>query len=440
MSDDDPFSAFNSDRTVIKPSAGRKPAATPAGPAAPAAAPAAAPMDGTPMPDLPGGAGLNPLLQAASPLLSAAPRLRGMLQHPNPAGLRAALIEGVRKFEATARAQGLPNEQVVAARYILCTLIDECASSTPWGGSGAWSTHSLLVAFHNESWGGEKLFQLMGKLAENVPANRNLLELVQVVLALGFEGRYRVLDNGRTQLENVRERLAQMLRQARPPLDKELSPHWVGAGRGDARLRDGIPVWVVAAAAALGLTLLFVGLRLSIHDKTDATFGTLASLDVKATEAPPPPIAPKPAEAPRLATFLKPEIDQGKVEVRDFTDRSVIVIRGDGFFDPGSADVASAVRPLIGRIAEALNQVPGNVVVTGHTDNQPIRSLRYPSNWHLSQERATSVKNLLAATVKPERISSDGRADSEPLQDNKTPAGRATNRRVEITLTVPQPR
>ncbi|MDE2277222.1 MAG: type IVB secretion system protein IcmH/DotU, partial [Burkholderiales bacterium] len=217
----DPFAAFESDRTVIKPSAGRA-----ARPGAPAAAPAPGPE--TPLPELPGHASLNPLVQAAAPLLSAAPRLRATLRHPNPAALRATLVESVRRFEAAARAQGLPNEQVVAARYILCTLLDEAASSTPWGGSGAWAAQSLLVHFHNEAWGGEKVFQLLTRLAENPAQHRNLLELVWVALSLGFEGRYRVLDNGRQQLDSVRERLAQMLRQQSGAAEKTLSTQWQG--------------------------------------------------------------------------------------------------------------------------------------------------------------------------------------------------------------------
>ena len=125
----------------------------------------------------------------------------------------------------------------MAGRYVLCTFLDESASSTPWGGSGAWGQQSLLVTFHNEAFGGEKVFQLMGKLAENVAANRNLLELMYAALALGFEGRYRVLDNGRSQLESVRDRLAQMLRQVTPSVDKALSPHWEGVRAPVQRLR-----------------------------------------------------------------------------------------------------------------------------------------------------------------------------------------------------------
>ena len=54
----------------------------------------------------------------------------------------------------------------MAARYVLCTMIDEAAADTPWGGSGVWGRHSLLAMFHNETEGGEKVFQLMARLAE----------------------------------------------------------------------------------------------------------------------------------------------------------------------------------------------------------------------------------------------------------------------------------
>ena len=71
-----------------------------------------------------------------------------------------------------------------------------------------------------------------------------------------------------------------------------------------------------------------------------------------------------------------------------------------------------------------------------HTDSQPIRSARYPSNWHLSQDRARAVVQVLSRTVAPDRMQAEGRADSEPLAPNDTPAGRARNRRVDVTLYV----
>jgi len=435
----DPFAAFESDRTVIKPSAGRGARGPAAAPPTAAAAPAAAAGGAAALPELPPHASLNPLVQAAAPLLSAAPRLRAMVRHPNPGALRASLADSIQRFETTARKLGLPNEQVVAARYVLCTLLDESASSTPWGGSGAWSSQSLLVQFHNEAWGGEKVFQLLQRLAENPAQHRNLLELVYTALSLGFEGRYKVLDNGRAQLDSIRERLALKLRELSGPADRALSLQWQGLAAAPARLRDGIPLWVMAAAMAFLLLALFLVLRLTLNAQTDATFSALQAIDVPAAATPPPAPPPAVPPPPRLAVLLKQDIDAGVVQVSDLADRSVVTLRGDGVFAPGSADISPQVRATFERIGEALVKVPGPVIVAGHTDSQPIRSLRFPSNWHLSKDRAASVKALLAAQVKPERMTAEGRADTEPVADNATADGRARNRRVVITLLAAAP-
>jgi type VI secretion system protein ImpK len=432
----DPFAAFGSDRTIIKPSAGRAGAGMTA--AAPASQPAPQAPTGKDVPlslDTMMSGSLNPLVNAAMPLLAAAPRVRHTARHPNPAALRDALAEGIRKFEAQARAQGLANEQVVAGRYILCTLLDESAASTPWGGSGAWSGNSLLVQFHNESWGGEKVFQLMSKLAENVDANRNLLELLYVVLGLGFQGRYRVIENGEAQLDSVRQRLAQMLGQGRSP-ERTLSPRWQGVAARRQRLVDGVPLWLIGSVLLMLLAITYAGFRWSLANSADGLFTQLAELDAKKVQLAAPPPPPPPAPVPRLAGLLASQIKAGEVEVQDLADRSIVVIKGDGFFEPGSAVVASAFRPLLPRIGQALATLKGNVVITGHTDNQPIRTLRFPSNWHLSQERADAVRAELAQQVEPGRLRAEGRADTQPITDNATPAGRARNRRVEVTLFV----
>jgi type VI secretion system protein ImpK len=458
----DPFTAFDSERTLIKPRAGRgrqgdthgpspKHAKTPsAGPRAPSGTTSPAPLDrrtaarkpddllppdAVPFSDVAHIAGFNPLLAAATPLLRAAPRIRAMPRHPDPSALRSALIESVRQFEAAAWAAGLPNEQVVAGRYVLCTMIDEAASATPWGGSGVWSRQSLLVTFHSEARGGEKVFQLLSKLVADVPRHRNLLELMSVVLALGFEGRFGAVDDGRVHIEEMRDRLTRMLAPAIGTFEKELSPHWKGAPASHARLSDGVPVWVATVAVAFVSLLIFIGLRLDIEARSNPTFAALQALDVEPSRALAVlPTATAPAAAPRLAVLLEPAITGGLIEVRDLADRSVVTLRGDGIFDAGSAVVVARVVPLMGQIARAIAQVRGPVLVTGYTDSQPIRSLQFPSNWHLSQERARAVSEMLLQTVKDRRIESEGRAESEPIDSNASPEGRARNRRVEITL------
>lgn len=426
MSSDDPFASFDGERTFIMPSPGQR------------AARASSPADGVPavaVEDLIPGRGLNPLVAAASPLLNAVPQLRASTTHADPAGLRETLVRGIRAFETRATREGVLPSHVLAASYTLCTFIDEMIAGTPWG-SAVWGKFSLLVTIHGETWGGEKVFQLLAKLAQKPAENRDLLELMYVVLALGFEGRYRVLDNGRSQLEQLRERLLAMIEKERGPYERELSGRWKGLAIKRPMLLQ-LPMWAVLAVLGLVAVGLYLGLSARLNSLSDPVFADIQGIRIKGPMPPPQPQLPAPK--PRLAAFLAPEIKAGQVAVADFGDRSVVTIRGDGLFEPGGTAVTPDVLPLLARIAEALAAIPGNVLVTGHTDNQPIRSARFPSNWHLSQERAEAVQALLAATVDPTRITAEGRADSQPIGGNATPAERARNRRVEITLFIAKP-
>jgi type VI secretion system protein ImpK len=437
MHKDDPFSLPPSDRTIILPTPGRRPASGAAQRAAPAAAPRTA-QPATP----PETSGLSPLLAAANPLLDLVPQLRSTLQHADPAGLRDNLAQGIRAFETRAQTAGVRPERIIAARYALCTLLDETAASTPWGGSGVWARHSLLVMFHNEAWGGEKFFQLLAKLAEDPGTNRELLELMYVCLALGFQGRYHVADNGRAALETLRERLAQLLRRQRGEYERALSPRWQGVTVQRRALLSALPLWI--ASGVLGLLMLgtYFGLNYFLNERSDPVYARILALHAPASLAqqaiPAPPAAVPLARQPRLAGLLAPEIAQGLVDVRDEENRSIVTLRGDGLFAPGSATLSPAYLGPLRRVAQALETLPGPVSVIGHTDNQPIRSARFPSNWHLSQERARAVARALQDGARePARFRIDGRADAEPLGPNDTPAQRALNRRVEIVVAAP---
>ena len=426
MSDDDPFASSGDGRTVIKPSPGGRTVMAGAVPQSPSLGPLEPlePVSAT---------GLNPLVAAANPLLNAVPQLRATLNHPNPAALREQLAGAIRAFETRAKASGVASEKVIAARYALCTLLDETAASTPWGGQGSWAKHSLLVLFHNEAWGGEKFFQLLSKLAENPAGNRDLLELMYACLALGFEGRYRVLQNGQAQLDSLRERLAQLLRQQTGEYERDLSPHWRGAAPKGRSIFATVPLWVGVALCGALLLAAYLGFSYALNAASDPVYAEIQSIRVQTPT--PREVAPvAPVAKPRLGQFLAKEITEGLVAVRDEPRQSVITLRGDGVFAPGSASVAEAAMPVLLRVADALNGVPGKIVITGHTDNQPIRSVRFPSNWHLSQERARTVRDLLATRVPSARLSAEGRADAEPIAPNDSPADRARNRRVEITL------
>ncbi len=460
MIEDDPFAVRPDDgRTVLKPMPGGSrlglsptpptpppspPPAPTADPLAPGAPPQAGAGPSAPAPVL-DRAGVNPLETAAGPLLALASRLRRAHAHPDPAGLRNQMIGEVRAFEARARASGVKPETVLSARYVLCTVLDEAVLNTPWGNASVWRGHSLLSTFHNDTRGGEKFFVLLKEAAQDPAANRDLLELMYVCLALGFQGRYLVIDRGAEQLEELRARLFQILRTQRGELERDLSPHWQGIVDRRNPLMRFVPLWVVAAVAAVLLLALYVVLSFSLNAASDPVFAQLHGLKVSRQAAvvrPPEPaaapvvVAPAPPKRPlRLRELLAPEIQQQLVDLKESPDRVTVIVRGDSLFRSGSAELAPAYFGLFQRIGEALDEVPGKVVVTGHTDNVPIRSVRFPSNWHLSQERALAVQKVVAERVQAKgRLTAEGRADTEPLAPNDSPANRARNRRVEVML------
>jgi type VI secretion system protein ImpK len=422
----DPFAAFgaggdNREQTFIAPGQPR---------VAPMAAAMARQREAAP--DIPyQPSGLNTLLACANPLINLMAQMRHLSQVADVAALRDNLAHGLRQFEQAARAAGIANEKVIAARYVLCTALDETAASTPWGGNGVWGRHSLLVMFHNETWGGEKVFQLLTRLAQAPADNLDLLELIYACIALGFQGRYRVMQNGASELQTLRERLAQLITRQRGAYDRQLALHWAPSSVRRGKWITAMPLWIFAAVVGLVLLATYWGLSFALGRHSDPLFSAITAIRAKGPQLPPP----VPAARPRLAQFLAPEVQQGLVEVRDFEDRSIVTIRGDGLFEPGSATLEPAREPLMLRIGDALASLPGVVLVTGHTDNQPITSARFPSNWHLSQERAKTVAAILARKVTPaSRLQPEGRADSEPVAPNDSIQGRAKNRRVEITL------
>jgi type VI secretion system protein ImpK len=380
--------------------------------------------------DLSALGGLTPLVGAANPILAAVPQIRHALRHPDPAGLRARLREQLGAFERAARAAQIPEERLAAARFALCALVDDSASATPWG--KAWGGRGLLAEVEGDSAGIDTFFDRLDLALMSPAENRELLEFFYICLALGFEGRYRSGEGGRQALAQVRARLYEQLAQQRPDGRPELSVHWRGAGVRARRVPGGLALWAVASAGALVLAGLYFGYSVSLGSRSDPVARDLARLKpLPLANALP---ATRPA-GPGLSLPLVEAIGRREVSVSDVPGGALIVLRSDQLFASGSARLDGALHPVIERVADALDGLPGTIVVTGHTDDVPIRTARYPSNWELSTERARSVVGLMAAKLRqPARLRAEGLADSDPIAPNDGAANRARNRRVEIIL------
>ena len=115
-------------------------------------------------------------------------------------------------------------------------------------------------------------------------------------------------------------------------------------------------------------------------------------------------------------------------------------IRSDVLFASGSAALSTPARDAIDQLATVLRELPNELRIEGHTDNQPIASALFPSNWELSGARAASVIRLLEGRgVDPRRMAAIGFGDKRPVADNATPAGRSTNRRVMLVILATSP-
>ena len=380
--------------------------------------------------DLSALGGLSALVEAANPILAAVPQIRHALRHPDPAGLRARLREQLGAFERAARGTQVPAERLAIARFALCALVDDSATATPWGRQ--WGGRGLLVEVEGEGAKPEKFFTLMEEAMKRPAENRDLLEFFYICLALGFEGRYRTGEGGRQGLAQVRTRLYEELAGTRAESAPELSARWRGAAVPARRVPGALALWAAASGCALLLAGLYFGYSVALGSRSDPVARELARL-----RAPPLvalPVAAKPA-GPGIGQQLAEAIGRREVSVADIAGGAVIVLHTDQLFASGSSRLDAALHPVIERIAGALDALPGTIVVTGHTDDVPIRTARYPSNWELSTERARSVVALMAAKLRqPARLRAEGLADSDPIAPNDGAANRARNRRVEIIL------
>ena len=144
-------------------------------------------------------------------------------------------------------------------------------------------------------------------------------------------------------------------------------------------------------------------------------------------------------DAEMLRRLLAKEIKEGQIDVETTARTILIRIRERGSFASGSALLNTSFVGVIDKIASALTQIEGKISVEGHTDNVPISTFAYPSNWDLSAARSVAVvrRMLDIAALQPIRVTASGFADTRPQAINSTSDGRARNRRVEIVVKQP---
>jgi type VI secretion system protein ImpK len=335
------------DATIVRPrGAAPAPAAPPS--AAPAPTPARAPVYGTTAEInafLEGGA--NSLVQAASPLLLLAVQLRHSVVQPDAMHLREQTVAQIHRFEQLAQAANIAQQTTLAARYVLCTMLDEAVLNAPWGEHSGWAQKTLLVTFHSESYGGAKFFQILERLCADFAKHIDLIELMYICLALGFAGRYQIESGGRAKLADIQEDLYRRIQAQRAKPADELAPHWRGIEDRRNPLIRYVPLWVIAAAAAVILLGAFLFFYTRLNNASSPISAQLARIGLENGTPPDNAHQPQPARK-SLKQLLSPEEQAGQLSVDEKPDGQALVrLAATGMFPSGGVDVGADQIPLL---------------------------------------------------------------------------------------------
>ncbi|MDC7746519.1 type VI secretion system protein TssL, long form [Rhizobium binxianense] len=404
------------------------------------------------------------MVRSAAPLLNLAHALRYTEEQPEIDALRQLAIEAVGRYERDLASARISPERARAAHYVVCATVDDVVLSKAWGVRAGWARSGLVSTFHMDVTGGERVFDLLDHFQQSPGANKDLLLLIYLCLSLAFEGRTRVSARGGLELGRIRDSLYKTLLGQYGVFERELSPHWRGVSARHQPLRTAAAIWTLLSLLTLILAFGYLFFTLSLNRASDGTFERLAKLPprdmpsvlvkvpepsrqpppVVVAETPPPTPPPQvkpPSRLDNLLAFLQPEVEKKLVTLSDSNGRLLVRISNSGLFAIGSAEVSPKFHDLLQRIGGALAAENFRAVVVGYTDNVPIRTVQFPSNWHLSEARAKAVGEILTSFTGPGAILTEGRADTDPIAANDTPEGREMNRRTEIlVLTDPSER
>jgi type VI secretion system protein ImpK len=396
----------------------------------------------------------NPLIVAFASLLEVAPELERALPPANAEALRLRLQDNLIDARDSAVGMGVPMTRANQAAWFVAALIDDIALNTPWGGHSGWPRQPLVVGLSGEVDAGTKFFDRLEELLRYPNRDPEMLELGFHCLNLGFRGKHRVQGRtGDSALLALRSSIARAIRNPEAEA-AELSPHWQGVVAPDEKPRFAVPLWTIGLAAVAVITAIYIGLGIQLSNKATQLYALARLLPppdraeifrpVRTNAEPAAPeikIEPVVLELVPACLAKAPADTAAALTGKDDVALAFFTLRGSNpeVFRSAKADINDVYSPLVNALADCIKEnidVIGKVTIIGHTDSVPVQASNpFASNQGLSEARAKTIADLLIADgVPPELLAAEGRADSEPVGDNKTKAGRAENRRIEIKI------
>jgi type VI secretion system protein ImpK len=216
------------------------------------------------------GENFNPLIDAANPLISMVLSAKKVSSVDKVEGLyhrvrdeTTAMFEEIKTLN-----ESYDYSTQLSFRYCLCSFIDEMVMSTEWGKESIWVNQSMLAYFHNETWGGEKFFDILSRAILEPEKYQDLLEFLYLCLSLGFKGQYSVGNNGGERIQELLVRLNSILREQRGEAPESFLGK-VNVNKVNYKLSRYFPLWGIWVLAVVVLTGAFLFYSISLDAYSD---------------------------------------------------------------------------------------------------------------------------------------------------------------------------
>ena len=370
-----------------------------------------------------------------TPFLVLAVRIRIGMASEDPERLLRSVQEEIARVFPVLVQRGWESREARLAQFFVCCAIDNAALNSPL--AGYWSGNQLSSTFFKSALGGVQFFSNVDAMLSARAGARpplRLFELAYLCLVCGFEGRYGIARQPQeTDIDAVKRRLLAVIGES----GAIAAPDFLGTGipRGGTEIRRTwrLPVWpVVACVIAACLALLF-GYRAVLGRNAEAALARLQAGAAQPLSSLATPVVARPPEAAWMDRLRAVAAEAGFDVVQ--TDNRVRVIASGGLFASASDRLREDLLPVYARIGALLNEARGSVIVRGHTDSQPIRSLQFQNNRDLARARARAVGSVVAQALEDRsRVFIEAVGDTEPVCPEVTKDCLARNRRVEVVL------
>lgn len=217
----------------------------------------------------------NPMLDAAAPLFGLVMRLRTLDSLPNIKDVHQQVRNQIDNIREEMRQHGYEHPQLLAYSYGLCLYIDEAVMDRPWGKTSCWSQEPLLSIFHDETWGGEKLFTVLARLMQEPKRYQAVLEFMYFALCLGLKGKYAIAPKGDESLNALIHKLHGIIRELRGPTPVHVCDPYTNVAPRNFRMNRQWPWWSPLAISAAAMAVAYSTYSYRLHLITTEVLASL---------------------------------------------------------------------------------------------------------------------------------------------------------------------